>query len=196
MAGRATIGAVVAESTSHYPTELERAVRLRDGTELRLRPIRPDDAPRLVELYDRLGRHTAYQRFFALMRRLPPNWARVLASVDYRRRLALVVEHGTELVAVARYEPTDEPDTVEVAFVVQDGFQGQGLGVILLHALLESAQARGIQRFRAFVLADNGRMLDLLARFTHVLERSFQAGVVNILFEPAPRPTSPSAPAS
>jgi len=75
---------------------------------------------------------------------------------------------------------------VEVAFVVQDGFQGQGLGVILLHALLDAAQARGIHRFRAFVLADNARMLDLLARFTHVLERSFQSGVVNILFERAP----------
>jgi RimJ/RimL family protein N-acetyltransferase len=185
----------VAEFTSHYPTELERAVRLRDGTPLHLRPIRPDDAPRLVEFYDRLSRHTAYQRFFTVMRRLPPDWARVLASVDYRRRLALVVEHGSELVAVARYEPTNEPDTVEVSFVVQDGFQGQGLGVILLRALLEAAQARGIHRFRAFVLADNVRMLDLLARFTHVLERSFQAGVVNILFEPAPGagPLPPSA---
>jgi len=176
----------VAESTSHYPTELERAVRLRDGAELHLRPIRSDDAPRLVELYDRLSQHTAYQRFFTVMRRLPPNWAHMLARVDYRQRLALVVEHGSELVAVARYEPTDEPDTVEVAFMVQDRFQGQGLGVILLHALLDAAQTRGIHRFRAFVLADNARMLALLARFTHVLERSFQTGVVNILFERAP----------
>jgi RimJ/RimL family protein N-acetyltransferase len=182
----------VADSTSHYPTELERAVQLRDGSELRLRPIRPDDAPRLVELYDRLSRHTAYQRFFTVMRRLPPNWARVLASVDYHRRLALVVEHGPELVAVARYEPTDEPDTVEVAFVVQDGYQGKGIGTILLHALLDAAQARGIHRFRAYVLAENARMLDLLARFTHVRERRFQNGVVNILFEPAPSPTPPA----
>ena len=185
----------MAESTSHYPTELERAVRLRDGAELHLRPIRSDDAPRLVELYDRLSQHTAYQRFFTVMRRLAPNWAHMLARVDYRRRLALVVEHGPDLVAVARYEPTDEPDTVEVAFVVQDGFQGQGLGVILLHALLDAAHTRGIHRFRAFVLANNARMLDLLARFTHVLERSFQSGVVNILFERAPRAGSlpPSA---
>lgn len=182
----------MADSTSHYPTELERAVQLRDGSELRLRPIRPDDAPRLVELYDRLSRHTAYQRFFTVMRRLPPNWARVLASVDYHRRLALVGEHGPELVAVARYEPTDEPDTVEVAFVVQDEYQGKGIGTILLHALLDAAQARGIHRFRAYVLAENSRMLDLLARFTHVRERRFQNGVVNTLFEPAPSPTPPA----
>ena len=182
----------MADSTSHYPTELERAVPLPDGRELHLRPVRPDDASRLAELYDRLSQHTAYQRFFTIMRRLPPNWARMLARVDYQRRLALVVEHGPELVAMARYEPTDEPDTVEVAFVVQDGYQGKGIGAIILRALLDAAQARGIRRFRAYVLAENARMLELLARFTHVRERHFESGVVNILFEPAPSPTSPA----
>ena len=94
------------------------------------------------------------------MKRLPPDWARMLATVDYRRRLALVAERGPsdapELVGVGRYEPTDDPDTAEIAFVVQDGFQGRGRGSILLRQLLDAAEARGIHRFRAFVLADNG----------------------------------------
>ena len=182
---RATIGLAVAE-TSEYPTALERVVPLADGTEVRLRPIRPEDAPRLIEFYDRLSRHTAYQRFFTVMKRLPPDWARLLATVDYRRRLALVAEHGpaAELVAVARYEPTDDPQTAEVAFVVQDSFQGKGLGTKLLQALLEAAQARGIQRFRAYVLADNTRMLDLLNRFTDIRERDIGSGVASLLFEP------------
>lgn len=172
--------------TSEYPTALERVVLLADGTEVRLRPIRPEDAPRLIEFYDRLSRHTAYQRFFTVMKRLPPDWARLLATVDYRRRLALVAEHGpaAELVAVARYEPTDDPHTAEVAFVVQDSFQGKGLGTKLLQALLEAAQARGIQRFRAYVLADNTRMLDLLNRFTDIRERDIGSGVASLLFEP------------
>ncbi len=59
---------------------------------LRLRLIRPDDEPRLVALYDRLSRHTAYQRFFTVMRRLPIDWAHFLANVDYQTRLALVIE--------------------------------------------------------------------------------------------------------
>ena len=171
---------------SEYPTALERVVRLADGTEVRLRPIKPEDAPRLIEFYDRLSLHTAYQRFFTVMKRLPPDWARLLATVDYHRRLALVAEHGpaAELIAVARYEPTDDPRTAEVAFVVQDSFQGKGLGVVLLHALLEAAEARGIERFRAYVLADNGRMLDLLNRFTDVREHSLDSGVVSLLFVP------------
>jgi RimJ/RimL family protein N-acetyltransferase len=169
-----------------YPRDLEREVSLRDGTPVRLRPIRAEDAPRLIALYARLSEHTAYQRFFTVMKRLPPDWARMLATVDYRRRLALVAERGPvddpELIGVARYEPTDEPDMAEVAFVVLDGWQGRGLGMALLHHLLEAAVARGIQRFCAYVLADNGRMLDLFRRFTDVQASSIESGVVTVLF--------------
>ena len=179
---------------AEYPRELEHDVRLRDGSHVHIRPIRPDDAPRLQELYDRLSRDTAYQRFFTVMKCLPPDWARMLASVDYQRRLALIVEHdgtrGVELIGVGRYEPTDEPDTVEVAFVVQDGWQSRGLGTILFRELLDAASARGVRRFRAYVLSDNRRMLGLITRLADVRERKTEQGVTELLFtrrtEPAP----------
>ncbi len=179
-----------------YPRELERWVTLREGTRLLVRPIRADDAGRLIELYGRLSRQTAYQRFFTVMRRLPPDWARVFAAVDYQRRLALVAEHegprGVELVGVARWEPSDPEDTVEVALVVQDGWQGKGLGTLLFTALLEAATARGYRRFRAFVLADNRRMLSLTARVGRIVSRTVDSGVVELLFTPAGEP-SPGA---
>src|SRR5262245_16980017 len=114
----------VMELPAGYPSDLERAVTLTDGSVIRIRPIRPDDAPSLQALHSRLSHETAYQRFFAIVRRLPPDWARALANVDYQRRLALVVEPdvGGELIGVGRYEPTSEQDTVEVAFVVQDSW--------------------------------------------------------------------------
>jgi RimJ/RimL family protein N-acetyltransferase len=171
---------------TEYPRELVQDVRLRDGSSVHIRPIRPEDAPRLQDLYGRLSRDTAYARFFTVMKRLPPDWARILATVDYRRRLALVAEHdgdhGVEVVGVARYEPTDEPDTGEVAFVVQDGWQGRGLGTILIRELLDAADARGIRRFRAYVLVDNRRMLDLIRRFGDVRERKMEQGVTELLF--------------
>jgi len=177
-----------------YPKELERDVVLKDGTRVHLRPIRPEDAPRLQTLYDHLSRHTAYQRFFTVMKRLPPDWARILATVDYRRRLALVVEFetlsGFDLVAVGRYEPTDEPDTAEVAFVVQDGWQGKGLGTLLFQEVLRAATARGVRRFRAWVLADNRRMLDLIVRFGSIKERKTEQGVTELCFEPSGGPTT------
>ncbi|MBI3637262.1 MAG: GNAT family N-acetyltransferase [Candidatus Rokubacteria bacterium] len=169
-----------------YPSELVRDVTLADGRRVRVRPIRADDAGRLVELYDRLSRHTAYQRFFTIMKRLPPDWATLLASVDYQRRLALVAEaetpDGIQIIAVARYEPTERADTVEVAFVVQDNWQGHGLGRRLLDDLLAAAEARGHPRFCAWVLGDNYRMLDLLTRFTRVESRTFESGVAEIIF--------------
>src|SRR5688500_5295502 len=103
-----------------YPKELEREVALRNGGRLRLRPIRTDDAERLISLYDRLSQRSAYQRFFTVLKRLPPDWAEVFATVDFRHRLAVVAERetpaGPELIGVGRYEPIDGDDAVEVAF--------------------------------------------------------------------------------
>jgi RimJ/RimL family protein N-acetyltransferase len=172
-----------------YPRELVRTVALKDGASARIRPIRPDDEPRLVDLYERLSRHTAYQRFFTVMRRLPTDWYHFFANVDYVRRLALVAERdtvaGSQLIGVGRYEPSEDPDAVELAFVVEDGWQGRGLGAILLEAVLAAAEARGVRRFRAYVLADNHRMLRLLATRTLVEERKTEEGVTGLRFRRA-----------
>jgi RimJ/RimL family protein N-acetyltransferase len=176
--------------------EIERfdhPVTLRDGTRVRMRPIRADDAPRLVALYERLSRDTRYQRFFSAMRRLPPDWARFLANVDHVTRVALVVESPGEpdaLIAVARYEPAGEAGTVEVAFVVQDDWQNRGLGTVLFRELLNAAAANGIHRFRAWVLADNRRMLDLITRLADVTRRSLAQGVAELAFTARPVPPS------
>ena len=186
--------------TDSYPGQIQQSVVLSDGARVFIRLIRPADERRLEELYSRLSEHTAYQRFFTLRRRLPPAWYHFFANVDYRRRLALVAEHdtttGPELIGVGRYEPTDDPEMAEVAFVVEDGWQGRGLGTALLDELLAAAQARGIRRFRAYVLADNHRMLRLLESRTHVLERKLEDGVVEQTFAPrsgAPAPSSAGA---
>ena len=130
----------VMQEAAPYPRDLVRTITLKDGFSARIRPIRPDDEPRLVDLYERLSRHTAYQRFFTVLRRLPSDWYHFFANVDYVRRLALVVERetvaGVQLIGVGRYEPAEEPDTAEVAFVVEDRWQGRGLGGLLLEAVL------------------------------------------------------------
>jgi GNAT superfamily N-acetyltransferase len=169
-----------------YPVELERQITLRDGSLVHLRPILPDDASRLQEFHRRLSSDTAYHRFFTIVKQLPPDWARVLVTVDYHRRLALVGEArtstGPELIAVGRYDEIDEKDTVEVAFVVQDSWQNRGLGTILFDEILRAATARSYRRFRAYVIADNRRMLDLITRFTRVESRTTDHSVTEVVF--------------
>jgi RimJ/RimL family protein N-acetyltransferase len=158
-----------------------------------LRPIRSEDAPALTRLYDRLSPESAYQRFFAVMRRLPPDWARILADVDHDRRAAIVaLGPGGELVGVARYSVLADPGEAEIALVVEDAWQGRGLGTILLAALLEHAESRGIPRFLAYVLADNHRMMRLIGRVGRVTERSVSGGVASLRF--TRRPLSPGRP--
>jgi acetyltransferase len=119
------------------------------------------------------------------MARLPPDWARILANVDYDKRMAIVaVAPGGQLVAVARYDYDDEAKEAEIALVVQDHWQEKGLGRILMSELLDRAATKGIRRFRAYVLADNRRMLDLLARTTQVLERYTERGITSLLLAP------------
>ena len=174
-----------------------RDVVLRDGPTVRLRPIESDDAEALTSLYERLSPETAYQRFFTVMRRLPPDWARLLASVDHDRRMAIVaVGPGEGLVGVARYAWDPAAQEAEIALVVQDGWQGRGLGTILLRELLAYAEARGIRRFRAYVLADNQRMLKLVSRVGAIIERRLEQGVVSLAFTRAPDdgPAGPPGP--
>ncbi len=168
------------------PSEFDREVALKDGARVRIRPVLPEDEPRLTTLYGRLSPDTAYQRFFAVMKQLPPTWAHHFAHVDYRRRMALVAERSLEwrpeLIGVARYEPSDDERTAEVALVVQDYWQGKGLGTILLQDILRAAEANGIRRFCAQVLADNDRMLRLLAAHTDITRQETRRGVTEVSF--------------
>jgi RimJ/RimL family protein N-acetyltransferase len=160
-------------------------VVLRDGGPATLRDIRPEDEPALTALYERLSPQTAYQRFFTVMRRLPPDWAHILANVDYHRRMAIVaLAPDGILIGVARYVYDERVDEAEIAIVIEDKWQGRGLGTLLLGELIAYAKAKGIRRFRAYVLADNGRMLKLIRRGTRIVERKLDAGVLSLLLAP------------
>jgi RimJ/RimL family protein N-acetyltransferase len=156
-------------------------VALKDGTPVRIRPIRPEDEHSLVEIFNHSSPQTVYQRFFTALPELTPDMARHLSNVNTVNRLALVAETDAQPIGVARYEPTDEPDLVELAIVVVDEWQNRGLGRILVREILRAAERNGIRRFRADVLAENRRMLRLLAAEARILDRKTEAGVTSIL---------------
>jgi acetyltransferase len=160
-------------------------ISLTDGTRVALRPIRSDDESALTALYERLSPQTAYQRFFTVMRRLPPNWAHILANVDYDRRMAFVaLGPGHELIGVARYAYDERAGEAEIAVVIEDRWQGRGLGTLLLGELIGYAQEKGIATLRAYVLAENVRMLKLLRRVATILEQTLESGVLSLRLAP------------
>src|SRR6266849_7998712 len=168
-----------------YLADPEQGVTLRNGASVRVRAIRPDDEPRLMALCRRLSPRTVYERFFS-PRRLLPEEAHVFANVDYRQRMAVVVEvddgQEPELIGVARYGPSDEGTTADIGLVVADGWQGLGLGSLLLEEILRAGERRGIHEFSADVLTENRRALRLLARHTAITRRTVASGVTSVVF--------------
>ena len=183
----ASVGAPAAPP-AEYPLELVQVVSLRDGATVRLRPIRPDDEPGLEALFGRLSPQSVYQRFFAWHRRLPQSWYHEFSNVDYTRRFALVAEEaaadGIRLRGVARWEPSDEDEAAEMAIVIEDAWQGRGLGTVLLRRLLEIGANRGIHLFVADVLAENERMLRTLRTLTDIRTSSASHGVIHLCVVP------------
>ncbi|PYM81452.1 MAG: hypothetical protein DME09_16760 [Candidatus Rokuibacteriota bacterium] len=168
-----------------YLADPEQGVTLRNDASVRVRAIRPDDEPRLLALCHRLSPRTVYERFFS-PRRLLREEAHAFANVDYRQRMAVVAEvddgQEPELIGVARYGPSDEATTADVGLVVADGWQGLGLGSLLLEEILRAGEQRGIHEFSADVLTENRRALRLLARHTAITRRTVASGVTSVVF--------------
>ena len=129
------------------------------------RPVQSDDIGRFYRFWPRLSRETVYRRFHAPVHRLPAETVRRLVEVDHDLREAVVAEFGGEVVGVARYDrsPAD-PSTAEFAIVVEDAWQGFGLGRQLLGELVSLAAARGVRELTATVQPDNDRVLALIRR--------------------------------
>jgi GNAT superfamily N-acetyltransferase len=138
---------------------------LRDGTCVPVRGIRVDDAAALQRLVGRSSERSIQLRFFGYLKNLTDESARHFADVDGVDRFALVAldpEDPDEIVAVVRYEREGESGAAEYAALVEDRFQGRGLGIGLTRRLIEAARENGIGRLHAMVMRENIGMLSLL----------------------------------
>ncbi len=144
-----------------YPAKFIEDVQLKDGSRVKLRPIRPDDAPRLQQTFTMLSPQTIYMRFLSAAKGLSDKQARQLAEVDYVNRMALVgtvQEEGEErIISVARYGMLDDPEPglAEAAIVVRDDYQNRGLGKISMERLVRYGRAHGVKAFMATVHVAN-----------------------------------------
>jgi len=158
------------------PDETPRSV-----DEVTCRPIRPDDAARLLRMFPRLSGETLYRRFFSPV--VAPDLKRIryLCEVDHDQREALVALVDDEIIGVARYDrDPDDPRKAEVAVLVEDAWQGHGVGRFLMRRLGEHAVASGVRWFDADVLASNEAPVRLARAAAPMVKVSFVDGETHL----------------
>lgn len=150
-----------------YPTYLVSHWQLSDGTEVTLRPIRPEDAQIEQTFVRDLSDESRYSRFLNMQQELSPLMLARFTQIDYDREMALVAtvdEHGVEVqIGVARYVINPDGRTCEFAVVVADAWQKRGIGHKLLILLIDVARNKGLASMDGEVLANNTDMLQLVA---------------------------------
>jgi acetyltransferase len=171
-----------------YPKQYVAPHRLADGTEILVRPNRPEDEPLIVELHEGHSERTIRMRFFGLVRRLTRDSLIRLCHIDYNRDMALAaLRRGADgrphMIGVARYHVPPQTGEAEFALVVTDAWQGKGVGSHLMRRLADVARQRGIRRLVGDVLRENAPMLRLMGRLGFTTAPTEDAAVVRVAKE-------------
>ncbi|SMC26333.1 acetyltransferase [Andreprevotia lacus DSM 23236] len=146
-----------------YPSHLAQVTQLKNGMPLTIRPIRPEDAQLINSFVANLSDETRYNRYMSTLKSLPQVMLARFTQLDYAREMALVASvegaQGEMIVAVARFVVNPDYTSCEFAIVINDQWQGKGLGVKLMEALFNAARDKGLSAVEGEVLTSNKTML-------------------------------------
>ena len=148
-----------------YPTKYVMPWKLKDGTQVLLRPIRPEDEPLEAELIRGFSEETSRFRFFQVIKNITHEMLVRFCNIDYDREMAIIAEYSEggkrRNVGVGRLIMEPGRKRGEFAVVVADDFQGKGLGTKLVDMLIEIADEKGLESIYGIVLPENKRMISL-----------------------------------
>jgi len=172
---------------SHVDLDFRQPITLRDGRAALIRVMRPDDKERIQTAFAKLDPQSVYTRFFSFRKEFPERAFERIAQIDFVNLAGLVVTIGAgadeTVIGGASYvgrTADDGAKVAEVAFTIEEDFQGQGLASKLLAALVALARRHGIVRFEAEVLSVNAPMLAVFQRSGLPQRRRRESGVVHI----------------
>ena len=159
---------------SPYPKKYEILWLLRNGQEVLLRPIKPEDEPLWIEWFQSLSEESIRYRFFQMLKDTPHEVRVRYCNVDYDREVALVaemVENGKrKILGVSRLSVESDGKHGEMAFIVSDYWQGLGLGTKLVDYSLDIAKEKGVENVYAIMLQDNYRAISLTKKMGFAIE--------------------------
>lgn len=153
-----------------YPSELEQHLETHTGLAVYLRPIRPEDAGLEIDFVKHLSQRSRYLRFMNAIEELSPQMLSRFTQIDYDREMAFIaLAQNTAKqmveVGIARYTMNPDGQSCEMAMVVRDDYQHEGIGKLLLHALIEQAKRKGLRTMQGEVLSENQSMLKMVRHF-------------------------------
>ncbi|MCK5916239.1 MAG: GNAT family N-acetyltransferase, partial [Deltaproteobacteria bacterium] len=142
---------------------------LKDGSEVLIRPIKPDDAAAHRQMVAGFSPKTRYFRFFSLREGITPEQMARFTQIDYEREIAIIAEveaDGQKIsIGVNRLLYYPHIEEYEFAIVVTDAWQHSGVGHLLMEKLIYIAKQRGIKEIFGLVMRDNLSMMNFIKRF-------------------------------
>jgi acetyltransferase len=184
---------------SPYPKKYETPWNLRNGQKVLLRPIKPEDEPMWLEMFKSFSEESIRYRFFQLLKDTPHEVRVRYCNIDYDREIAIVAELNEEghkkILGVGRLSIESDGKTGELAFIIGDQWQGQGLGSKIVDFVLEIAKEMHIETVYAIMLPDNRRALNLTKKMGFNLDYLSDGSVKGILDlkEEIPRENCPES---
>ena len=158
-----------------YPRKYETFWRMRDGRTVLLRPIRPEDEPMWLEMFQNFSERSIRYRFFQILKDTPHEVRVRYCNVDYEREIGIVVElteDGRKKIAgVVRLIIEPDNKTGEVAIIVADPWQNLGLGTKMMDHMIEICKDKKLEVVYGELLRENYRAIDLMKKMGFVVEK-------------------------
>ena len=180
-----TLDQIPKNAVRAYPTRYVAPWTMKDGTGVSIRPIRPEDEPKMVRFHETLSERSVYLRYFHLLnleQRIQHERLTRICFIDYDREMALVVEHGGEILGVGRMMKVHGTTEAEVAVLISDKWQGRGLGKELLARLLIVGRDEKLTKLTADILPDNREVMRICEKLGFTLKHSLDDEVVRAEF--------------
>ena len=159
---------------------------LRNGRRVEIRALRPDDRDEYLTAVGRAGPQSLYRRFFGAKRHFTETEIRFFVNIDFIAHVALVAvaeeDDHPAIVGGGRYV-VSAPGKGELAFMVVDRYQGQGIGAALMRHLTSIAREAGLRELTAEVLPNNKAMLKVFEKsgLRHSTKR--EAGSTHVILQ-------------
>ena len=173
--------------SANYPIKLSTMKTFKDGLELKIRPVRASDEDMMRRLFYKFSDEAKYYRYFTNVKVMPHKNMQKYLSVDYENIMSIVavLERGNteRIVAEARYAADPNAGASEMAYLVDEEYQGKGISTFMAEYLIKIAKDKGIKKLTASVLSQNQKMLTVFEKLSVKPKKHFEGETIELEFK-------------